>query len=271
MNQYYLFINNQRLGPFTMDQLVANGMVADTLVWRTGMPSWMRAADMPELASLFAYQQPQYQQPQYQQPQYAQPQYAQPQYQQGYQQPGYQQTGYQQPGYQQPGYQQPYYNGERPQVGFGDAISICFKKYVDFTGRARRSEYWWFMLFCFLISLVTCGIGGLVVLLPAYAVQVRRLHDTNRSGWWVGANLILGVVVMGLYIAAMFSIFGTTLHYYNNETAMLSALMSSGSGWFIILSILGMVGTVLGIVIFVFTLLDSDRGTNQYGPSPKYQ
>ena len=268
MNQYYLFINNQRLGPFTMDQLVANGMVADTLVWRTGMPSWMRAADMPELASLFAYQQPQYQQPQYQQPQYAQPQYQQPQYQQGYQQQ-YQQ-GYQQQ-YQQPGYQQPYYNGERPQVGFGEAISICFKKYVDFSGRARRSEYWWFMLFCFLLTLVTCGIGGLVVLLPAYAVQVRRLHDTNRSGWWVGANVILGAVTMGLYIAAMFSLFGTALHFYNNESAMLSAIMSSGSGWFVVLSILGTIGTILSIVIFVFTLLDSDRGTNQYGPSPKYQ
>ena len=150
MNQYYLFINNQRLGPFTMDQLVANGMVADTLVWRTGMPSWMRAADMPELASLFAYQQPQYQQPQYQQG-----------YQQQYQQ-GYQQQ------YQQPGYQQPYYNGERPQVGFGEAISICFKKYADFSGRARRSEYWWFMLFCLLLGVVTCGIGLLAVIIPMY-------------------------------------------------------------------------------------------------------
>ena len=268
MNQYYLFINNQRVGPLTMDQLVVNGMVADTLVWRAGMANWMRAADMPELASLFTpqqpqYQQPQYAQPQYQQPQYQQPQYAQPQYQQGYQQ------GYQQP-YQQPGYQQPYYNGERPQVGFGEAISICFKKYVDFTGRARRSEYWWFMLFCLLITLVTCGVGALVVLLPSLAVQVRRLHDTNRSGWWVGANLIVSAVTTGLYIAAMFSLFGTALHYYNNETAMASALLSSGSGWLIVISLLGLVGTVLGIVIFVFTLLDSDRGTNQYGPSPKY-
>ncbi len=268
MNQYYLFINNQRLGPFTMDQLVANGMVADTLVWRTGMPSWMRAADMPELASLFSYQQPQYQQPQYQQPQYAQPQYQQPQYQQGYQQQ-YQQ-GYQQQ-YQQPGYQQPYYNGERPQVGFGEAISICFKKYVDFSGRARRSEYWWFMLFCFLLTLVTCGIGGLVVLLPAYAVQVRRLHDTNRTGWWVGANVILGAVTMGLYITAIFSLYGTALHHLSNEAAMRSALLSSGAGWLSVISILGIVGTVLSIVIFVFTLFDSDRGTNQYGPSPKYQ
>ena len=267
MNQYYLFINNQRLGPFDMSQLVANGMVANTLVWRAGMPSWMRAADVPELASLFTAQQPQYQQPQYAQPQYQQPQYQQPQYAQ----PQYQQQGYQQQ-YQQPGYQQGYQQGYvRPQVGFGEAISICFKKYADFSGRARRSEYWWFMLFCFLLSLVTCGVGILAVLIPMYAVQVRRLHDTNRSGWWVGANVILGAVTTGLYIAAMFSLFGTALRYSANDTAMLSAILSSGSGWLVVISILGLISTIVSIVIFVFTLLDSDRGTNQYGPSPKYQ
>ena len=162
-------------------------------------------------------------------------------------------------------------NLPRPRMSLREAVGTCLSKYADFTGRARRSEYWWFMLFCFLLSLVTCGVGGLVVLLPAYAVQVRRLHDTNRTGWWVGANVILGAVTMGLYIAAMFSLFGTALHFYNNESAMLSALMSSGSGWFVVLSILGIIGTILSIVIFVFTLLDSDRGTNQYGPSPKYQ
>lgn len=260
MNQYYLFINNQRLGPFDMSQLVANGMVADTLVWRTGMPSWMRAADVPELASFFPAQQPQYQQPQYVQPQYQQPQYAQPQYQQqGYQQ-GYQQQ-------YQPGYQQPLI---RPQVGFGEAISICFKKYVDFSGRARRSEYWWFMLFCLLLGLVTCGIGLLAVIIPMYAVQVRRLHDTNRSGWWVAASLILSLVFAGLYIATISSLLGTAVHFYGNDSAMFRALITQGSGWFVGLSVLSLVGTILSIVIFVFTLLDSDRGTNQYGPSPKY-
>lgn len=104
MNQYYLFINNQRLGPFDMSQLVANGMTGETLVWRNGMANWVKASELPELASLFTPQQPQYQQPQYQQP-YQQPQYQQPQYQQ----PQYQQPQYQQPQYAQPQYQQPQY------------------------------------------------------------------------------------------------------------------------------------------------------------------
>ena len=103
MAQYYIGKNNQRLGPFPLEQLLANGLTPDTLVWCSGMPGWQKANEVPEVAVLFAPQQPQ--QPAYQQPQ---PSYQQPNYQQpGYQQQGYQQQGYQQPGYQQYGYQQP--------------------------------------------------------------------------------------------------------------------------------------------------------------------
>ena len=93
MAQYYIGKNNQRLGPFPLEQLLANGLTPDTLVWCSGMPGWQKANEVPEVAVLFAPQQPQ--QPAYQQPQ--QPSYQ----QQGYQQQGYQQQGYQQQGYQQ--------------------------------------------------------------------------------------------------------------------------------------------------------------------------
>lgn len=105
MAQYYIGKNNQQLGPFEVNQLLANGLTPDTLVWCNGMSGWEMARNVPELAGLFgAQQQPQQfggyqQQPQqpYQQP-YQQPQqqpYQQPQYQQQY---GYQQaSAYQQP------------------------------------------------------------------------------------------------------------------------------------------------------------------------------
>jgi len=90
MAQYFLGINNQRIGPLPIDQLIANGLTPDTLVWCSGMSGWAPAREVAELAHLFAPQTPQYQQPQYQQPQYQQPQYQQPQYQQPqYQQPQY--------------------------------------------------------------------------------------------------------------------------------------------------------------------------------------
>jgi uncharacterized membrane protein YhaH (DUF805 family) len=138
-------------------------------------------------------------------------------------------------------------------MGFGEAIKTCFGKYASFTGRARRSEFWWFFLFWWLgtviinlidnaaglvlnlgtdtidtssgvITFTSGGLGilstiwGLVLLLPFLSVTVRRLHDTNRSGWW----------------------------------------------WWIQL-----IPCVGFIVILVFMLLDSTPGDNRFGPNPK--
>ncbi|HOI27311.1 MAG TPA: DUF805 domain-containing protein [Paludibacteraceae bacterium] len=78
----------------------------------------------------------------------------------------------------------------------------CLKNYATFNGRARRKEYWMFTLFNLIITLVLMGIDialqlgylqiiyAVAVLLPSLAVSVRRLHDTNRSGWWLFIALI---------------------------------------------------------------------------------
>jgi len=75
---------------------------------------------------------------------------------------------------------------------FGESISTCFSKYATFEGRATRSEYWWFFLFSFLASgaaglmgETVSGLFSLAILLPSLAVGVRRLHDTDRSGWFL--------------------------------------------------------------------------------------
>lgn len=90
------------------------------------------------------------------------------------------------------------------------------KKYAVFSGRAQRKEYWFFVLFNVIIAFVLgiidgiaglTGAGGfgllgtlysLAVLVPSLAVSVRRLHDTDRSGWWllVGLVPILGAIVL---------------------------------------------------------------------------
>lgn len=111
------------------------------------------------------------------------------------------------------------------------------KKYVVFEGRARRKEYWFFVLFNVLISMglaiidrltgtvdpetglgALSGLYALGVMLPGMAVSVRRLHDTGRCGWWLLITLI----------------------------------------------------PVLGAIIFLyFLVLDGDAESNEYGPSPK--
>lgn len=78
-------------------------------------------------------------------------------------------------------------------MSFMEAVKTCFRKYVDFNGRARRSEYWYFCLFNVAVNLVIDIIFGsdsalikiysVAVLLPGIAVAVRRLHDIGKSGW----------------------------------------------------------------------------------------
>jgi uncharacterized membrane protein YhaH (DUF805 family) len=104
-------------------------------------------------------------------------------------------------------------------MSFVEVITSGFKRYVDFQGRSSRSEYWWWFLFSFVISfvfglvqvLIEAGAGGpnaasgivsalsslvsLALFLPSLAVALRRLHDTNRSGWWyLIAFTIIGII-----------------------------------------------------------------------------
>lgn len=89
------------------------------------------------------------------------------------------------------------------------------KKYAQFSGRARRQEFWMFTLFNLIISIALMIIGGIVgfsllstlyslaVLLPSLAVGVRRLHDTNRSGWFMLLCLIPLINLVLIYFLAL--------------------------------------------------------------------
>ena len=113
----------------------------------------------------------------------------------------------------------------------------ALKKYAVFSGRSRRKEYWYFVLFNIIVSIVLgwidallgtrgsyagagllSGIYGLAVLIPTLAVTVRRLYDIDRSGWWI---------------------------------------------------LIGLVPLIGAIVLLVFALLDGTPDTNRYGPNPK--
>ncbi|MBC7679022.1 MAG: DUF805 domain-containing protein [Pseudorhodobacter sp.] len=116
-------------------------------------------------------------------------------------------------------------------MGLAEAVTTVIGKYADFSGRARRSEYWFWTLAVFLgyvVAAILTQIAGifevllvlfyLAVLVPTIAVGVRRLHDTGKSGWFI---------------------------------------------------LLGLIPLVGGIVLLVFTVSDSTPGDNEYGPNPK--
>ncbi|MDT0277269.1 DUF805 domain-containing protein [Blastococcus goldschmidtiae] len=166
-----------------------------------------------------------------------QPGWGTPPAQPGYgQQPAYgQQPGYGQPYPSAPGYDAP--AAATPMMDIGTAVRSVLTQYAVFTGRARRSEFWWFVLASFLASIVTsvidvaigsevyAGTGifslllSLALLIPSLAVGARRLHDTGKSGWWQ----LIWLTGIGI------------------------------------------------IVLIVLWALDGHPGPNQHGPSPKYQ
>jgi uncharacterized membrane protein YhaH (DUF805 family) len=92
-----------------------------------------------------------------------------------------------------------------------ESVEICVtKQYADFDGTATRSEFWWFVLFLFvvnaLLSVVSrplAGVFSLAMLIPYIAVGVRRLHDTDRSGlWWlIGFVPLIGAIVLIFFFA----------------------------------------------------------------------
>jgi len=93
-------------------------------------------------------------------------------------------------------------------MDFMTAVKTVFSKYVDWNGRALRSEYWWWTLFSIIVSIVTTVIDSaagilafnplwsLVSLLPSIFVATRRLHDHGRSGWWQ----LIALTIIGIFV-----------------------------------------------------------------------
>jgi uncharacterized membrane protein YhaH (DUF805 family) len=141
------------------------------------------------------------------------------------------------------------------------------QKYADFSGRAPRAEYWWFVLAVVVafvvvsiiesilgINRMVLGVYGplttllwIATLVPSVAVGVRRLHDTDRSGWW----LLLPIIPYCL----AFALGGATM------------MRNPGAGMGIAM-IFMLIGGVGAIVLLVFYVLSGTPGDNRYGPNP---
>mgnify|MGYP003386164366 CR=1 FL=1 len=90
-----------------------------------------------------------------------------------------------------------------------DYFIDALKQYANFNGRARRKEYWMFILVYMIINMVLAVLGlemismlvGLILLIPSISIATRRLHDTGRTGWW---QLIILIPIIGLIVLIVF-------------------------------------------------------------------
>jgi len=150
----------------------------------------------------------------------------------------------------------------------------AFRKYADFSGRARRSEYWWFILGDVIINTVLWFINieliyflfNLATLIPLLAVTARRLHDVGKTGWLQLLGIIASIVIS---ISALLSLFlgfaGGVILFSGNSSEIGSGIL----GIAVILAILSLISVCVIIWLFILYIKDSTPGTNKYGPNPK--
>ena len=157
-------------------------------------------------------------------------------------------------------------------VSFVAAITSGFRNYANFKGRASRSEFWWFSLFTLIVQLATSGfevLGGLVslaLLLPGLAVHVRRLHDTDRRGWWVLWPALGFAFALVAFIVFAVS---TAFDIINPDEWDPQTAFDGASAWTIGLVGVGLlVGLVTGIMNLVFLVKRSQPTENRFGPPP---
>lgn len=155
-----------------------------------------------------------------------------------------------------------------PSRGFTEAAAVCLQKYFSIAGRASRSEYWFFVLFGMLISTLASAadmfvvglanvigvfspLAWLMLVIPSITVSIRRLHDINKSGWWIGAPymLVFGVV---LFASLVMMVAGAM-------TTFASELMIS------IFGLAAIAFTSYTIVLFVFFCIRGTPGPNRFG------
>ena len=171
---------------------------------------------------------------------------------------------------------------------FGQSAKTCFAKYASFSGRASRSEYWWFWLFCGVYG-IALGLAQvrffpkdsvqgnpvllsllalLAVVLPSVAVGCRRLHDTNKTGWWL---LVLPLLPLCLLLAGVIAdkVIVGILPDVLAEIPAGTQADSSGFDASVIVVIVGPLLLLMPLLVLLFWLVrPSQPGSNKYGPNP---
>lgn len=157
-----------------------------------------------------------------------------------------------------------------PMMSFGEAVKTCFKKYVTFSGRARRSEYWWFALLSIILGvcstlLVNWKLGRQSELesqiveaafdQDKYNALLAQAESVDNT--FFPLILLIGIVALILLLPTL--------------AACVRRLHDTGrSGWIVLLNFVPVVNIVTGILTLIWTIQDSKPEENQFGSSPKY-
>ena len=163
-------------------------------------------------------------------------------------------------------------------MSFGEAIKACFQKYATFSGRARRSEYWYFYLFYFLVSFGLSFLSiltpfarymslflGLAFFIPNLAVCVRRFHDIGKSGW----NYLIILIPELLLNCYLLYLISYVIKESKLNNGVVKNFLDGGSPSLNFLYALGAINLAVIILWLIWMTEDSQPGENKWGPNPK--
>ncbi len=169
---------------------------------------------------------------------------------------------------------------ELPSLGFVEAVKLASGRILDFKGRSRRSEFWWWMLVVIIVnwvittfapSLLVSSITSIIIMFFGLAATARRLQDSGKSAVWVYISYALGCATQ-LYTGT-----STTVNKIMDElstgsfsNSAIEKIVEKGSEDLVLLSCLSLAMGIFAIIVIIMCLLDSTRGANKYGESPKY-
>ena len=167
-----------------------------------------------------------------------------------------------------------------PQLGFVEAVKLASSRILDFKGRSRRSEFWWWILIVlianltlisFVSDLMISSIISTIIMFFGLAVTARRLQDADKSAWWVYISYALGII-SNIYSATSPAIKNlmevVTNGSFDPDTVI--KVWGHNAGELLFLSGVSILFAIFALIVFIMCLKDSEPQTTEHGDSPKY-
>lgn len=161
---------------------------------------------------------------------------------------------------------------EKPSLSFTEAIQLASHRLLDFKGRSRRSEFWWFILVIIIVNIIAGlflrsqatanTVASTVIMLLGLAVTARRLQDGGHSALWVYISF-LSMLANNIYVISS-GITDMAANANVNPKELIESMLSP------IPTILGIIAFVTSIMTIIFCIMDGKPEANKYGESPKY-
>ena len=167
-----------------------------------------------------------------------------------------------------------------PQLGFVEAVKLASSRILDFKGRSRRSEFWWWIPIILILNwvlssltdnLLVNGIISTIVMFFGLSATARRLQDADKSAWWVYISYALGIanaVMTGTSPAINKLVEETSSGSFDPDAIM--KIWGGNAGDMLLYTLISFLFGISALIVLILCLKDSEPQTTEFGDSPKY-